>query len=86
MLSQFLSSYIPEPLHPSRRDHQGAATLHKTAKGHTNSGTAVATETLRASEATRRLDSWVHSEPREQQARSVILKDRKNLRQRTWRR
>ena len=40
-LSQFLSSCTPEPPHSSRRDPQGAATLHRSTKGHGNSGIAV---------------------------------------------
>lgn len=40
-LVQFLSLCISKPLHSSRRDHQGAATLHKRQKSLSNSGIAI---------------------------------------------
>jgi molybdopterin-guanine dinucleotide biosynthesis protein A len=40
-LSQNQSSCRPNPQPPSRRDQQGAATLHEIGKGYTNSGFAV---------------------------------------------
>ena len=42
-LSQFLSSCISKPSLLSRRDQRGAATLHITRNGHTNSGIAIDT-------------------------------------------
>jgi hypothetical protein len=39
-LPQNQSRRIPKPLHSSRRDQQGAATLHPGETGHSNSGFA----------------------------------------------